>query len=255
MKTVSNRKSTRSPLRAAVNFTLIELLVVIAIIAILAGMLLPALSAAREKAGAIECAGKQRQVMYMLKHYTDDYNEWVLSHSICYTLGTNVTNSTSGSEVNVQNSFNWILKHLNYTQELPGRAKQNTQFLCSAAIKKTNRPVHYYTYNAYTYGIGMAWSWTDGTFAKKRLWRQTQVRQPAGIVYLADSFDDRLNLPMNNVYPYLDHNRVYPWHQRTANVTFLDGHVVNEKVPGPMSGFYRLPKYSDRASGTWWPDK
>jgi len=38
-------------------------------------------------------------------------------------------------------------------------------------------------------------------------------------------------------------------------VTFLDGHVVNEKVPGPMSGFYRLPKYSDRTSSTWWPDK
>ena len=255
MKTVSNRKSTRSPLRAAVNFTLIELLVVIAIIAILAGMLLPALSAAREKAGAIECAGKQRQVMYMLKHYTDDYNEWVLSHSICYTLGSNVTNSTSSTEKNVQNSYNWVLQFLNYTKEKPGAAKKNTQFLCSAAMRKTNRAVHYYTYNAYIFGIGMAWSWTDGTFAKKRLWKQTQVRKPASIVYMADSFDDRLNLPMNNVYPYLDHNRVYPWHQRTANVTFLDGHTVNEKVPGPMSGFYRIHQYSDRASGTWWPDK
>ena len=63
-------------------FTLVELLVVISVIAILAGVLLPALGKAREKGYESLCQSNLRQIGYAFFTYAGDHNEWAIGNGM-----------------------------------------------------------------------------------------------------------------------------------------------------------------------------
>ena len=162
------------PRRRPNAFTLIELLVVIAIIAILAGMLLPALARAKEKAKATSCINSLRQMSLASRLYGDD-------HGGRYPF----TFQVRGDNVFRKGWFNFLQPYQQTTNLLicPSRSKKFKELVALYPSDQQDKAVSNYAMNFRLGGCDWpnVWDAKDWPPAK-----DSAIRNPVGTVHLTD---------------------------------------------------------------------
>ena len=229
--------------RAAAAFTLIELLVVIAIIAILAAILLPALSRAKASGQSAACFNNLKQIQAAGKMYEADFNDW---------FPPNMARMVGGYPQSISNS--WVLGNaqhdLDTSNILSGSLYIYTRspavYRCPAdraTVSGSDSVAHTRSYslegwlgsNFLLYGLTWPspWPWMPPGYVWKTKASLITVPGPADVFAFIDdnerTIDDGIFV-IGDIHWY---ECPADRHNQGANLSFLDGHVEHHRWVQP----------------------
>src|SRR5262249_819884 len=210
-------------------FTLIELLVVIAIIAILASMLLPALSRAKSHAQTTQCKNNLRQLQLCWHMYALDYNGNLVANKTQFTYATTDPESWVAGSAQFDDSPTNIQRSAFF----PYNSSIALYHCPSDQSKVVNKPI--LRFRSYS----MSYPWMNGDAGRIEIARrESDILSPGPSLasVLWDENETSINNSGLSIFPAFD----FEWgdlpasrHNHGVTMSFADGHVEYWKWRGP----------------------